>query len=297
MIGYDRPTLGRLVLDYLADRPELARVTRTRYRTVLFGFVEFVGNIAPADLNRKRVEAWVKSRDCAPTTLSHELGVVRGWCQWLALNEHTASEATLGVKVPRRRRQRQPLAPELIERAVSEPAGPRSRLIVSLAVGEALRPREIAELKLEDVDLDRAFVRVSGRHSRALPLSERTAQLVRAYLAVRPPGCDALIVSEPPAAPAPISPGHLGRLILDVLKASGAKRSPRDAVDAQGLRHTTMAGWKRAGADPAAISQAGGYRALAEVDAAHRPWPLADLAELVPPASTLPPDGSEAQSG
>jgi site-specific recombinase XerC len=288
------PRLGRLVLDYVAERSSLTRATRYRYRTLLLSFAQSVDGAAPSELSRAHVEAWIASRKCAPSTLSHELSILRGWCQWLVLAGYCPREATLGVKVPRGRQQRVPLSPEEVGRVLGVPVDSRTRLVVSLTGREALRPLEISGLRLGDVERDGAALRVSGRHARTVPLTLGTCAALRAYLRLRPEGAEALIVSEPPSAPAAISSARVGELIHAALRASGVKAAARDSIDASGLRHAAMAGWKADGADPAGIGQAGGYRTLGEVDAQHKPWPVQNLCTIVAPAPTLPGHDEEA---
>nr|MCA0806202.1 tyrosine-type recombinase/integrase [Rhizobium sp. T1473] len=78
--------------------------------------------------------------------------------------------------------------------------GIRDRAMLHLAVCAGLRVSELTGLNLEDIDLSSMSIRVlgKGRRERTLPLWKTTAAALRAWLAVRGPGCSARGVRQCP---------------------------------------------------------------------------------------------------
>jgi integrase len=77
---------------------------------------------------------------------------------------------------------RQPLGPEVIERAVRHATTPERRLLLALAVVHAVRPIAMRQLTVGDVDLPNRRITIAG-HARRL--DDLTRQVVGDYLAAR----------------------------------------------------------------------------------------------------------------
>ncbi|MCY4556854.1 MAG: tyrosine-type recombinase/integrase [Chloroflexi bacterium] len=84
-----------------------------------------------------------------------------------------------------------------VERAVAscgdDPVGVRDRAILLLLARLALRAGDVVALCLDDIDWDRAEIRVSGKSRReaALPLPQDAGDALHAYIATARPGVDA----------------------------------------------------------------------------------------------------------
>jgi integrase/recombinase XerD len=67
--------------------------------------------------------------------------------------------------------------------------GYRNRIILEILYDTAIRRSELAEIKINDLDLNAGFIRIQGKgdKDRVVPLSERVCELTRNYiLSVRP---------------------------------------------------------------------------------------------------------------
>ena len=84
-----------------------------------------------------------------------------------------------------------------VERTVAScgdgPVGVRDRAILLLLARLALRAGEVVALRLDDIDWDRAEIRVSGKSRRqaALPLPQDVGDALHAYIATARPGVNA----------------------------------------------------------------------------------------------------------
>ena len=133
-----------------------------------------------------------RSRSYAPVLTS----TIRMYLRFLASEARVPSGLVAAVpRVPRRLLSNLPhyIAGDEMERAIAtcsdDATGLRDRAILLLLARLALRPQDIKDLRLADVDWDRAQIRVSGKSRReaVLPLPQDAGDALRAYIAtVRP---------------------------------------------------------------------------------------------------------------
>lgn len=187
----------------------------------------------------------------ADSTLAYHLGIVRTFCRWLVVTRRINRDPTLTIDGPRRPRRRPRALPYDAVTAILETAPTnRIRCAVSLMLMEGLRLAEVAGLQLGDVDFDRGVLHVYGKGDkhRAVPLTATTAAAVRVYLAECPPSVVGPLVRSEHDPRLPISAGHLGRLVTEVMRDAGVKERSRDGRSPHSLRHTAATDTLAAGA-------------------------------------------------
>lgn len=130
------------------------------------------------------------------TSQRDRLAPLRVWFRWMARNHYIlhnpASELELprmGVKLPKAI-----LTAEEAERIMEQteialhmgdPLGLRDRAMLEVFYSTGMRRGELANLKLWDLDLDRATVNIregKGKRDRFIPLGDRAAAWVRRYI-------------------------------------------------------------------------------------------------------------------
>lgn len=143
--------------------------------------------------------------------------------------------------------------------------GLRDRAILEVLYSTAMRRGECRNLKVHDVDLDRATVRVSGkgRKQRLLPLGKQAVKFLRLYFEqVRPRYL-------PKFAPAPdalwLTPSHkpmgcqrLPLMINKCARLAGIKEN----VDTHTMRRTCATHMLRGGAHPVVVAELLGHADL-----------------------------------
>ncbi len=128
----------------------------------------------------------------AAGTKAARLHPLRAFCRWLArcgLADSDASRDMVMPRVERRLPRRVPTVREM-ERilavpALDSPSGIRDRAILEMLYSTGLRRAELAGLRLNDIDLERALVFVragKGGRDRVVPLGSRAGRWLEAYL-------------------------------------------------------------------------------------------------------------------
>lgn len=239
------PTLEQLALRYVRDRRargELGRGTARQYESRLLDFATI--NIAATDVTRRHVDRWLERPGLRPHYRRSRLSTLRGFCKWCVLNGHMTKDPTLGV----------PLAPlpDLLPRNLASDESsalmdvarldPRIRLAALFMLQEGLRRKEVAEIRIEDIDRARREVGVRGKGghggiTRREPISHETWAALVAYLPIVAASSGPLLRSTryPERG---ISPAWLGELVTRVMYEAGAKHYPKDGRSPHALRHT-----------------------------------------------------------
>lgn len=76
-----------------------------------------------------------------------------------------------------------------IERVYRETKDPLTRILIWFGLNFGLRPNELCNLKLSDIDLDRGWVVVTttrmARHTRRIPMTERQKKILKKWMDTR----------------------------------------------------------------------------------------------------------------
>jgi integrase/recombinase XerD len=129
-------------------------------------------------------------RAMAPTTLARKLSALRMLSRHLVYHGTRADDFTELLAGPKiRRRLPGTLTPEEMERILAAPTGGepialRDRAILELFYSSGLRVSELSGLALQQVDLERQFVRVFGKGAkeRVVPLGRSAVDALNAYV-------------------------------------------------------------------------------------------------------------------
>ena len=229
--------------------------------------------------------------DRAPATVRRYGCAVRSflrYCYLVGVVDHDLSAAALPVSGRRRSLLPQGITPSeatALLRACDRrrAIGRRDYAVILLMLRLGLRAREVATLRLEDLDWRAGQLTVHGKGSRVdeLPLPADVGEAIAAYLRRGRPR-DATVRSvflrvQPPQ-------GALTRGGVTAIVAGAARRAGLGVVRAHRLRHTAASDMLRAGAPLVEIGQVLRHRSLgstaayARVDVERlrtiaRPWP------------------------
>ncbi|GAB4264459.1 MAG: site-specific tyrosine recombinase XerD [Thermoleophilia bacterium] len=271
-----------------------SRSTLAAARVDLHQFVEFlysrgvatVGEIRPVDVRAfvaalsegvlpralpDRPTAPDRPRGYARASVARKLSSVRRFLLFCADEEAIETSPASGLSAPKQPRLLpQVLTPvqtaELLEAvAGEEPLELRDRALLELLYSCGLRSREILDLAVQDVDLERREVRVrgKGRKVRVVPCGQEAAAAVRRYLdhgrpvllAAGSPDEDHLFLSRRGRA---LSPSDVRRRLQVRLRqaALGVAVSPHS------LRHSFATHLLEGGADLRSIQELLGHASL-----------------------------------
>lgn len=131
----------------------------------------------------------------SPRTVNHRLAAVKSFFRWLRKNGHAWNDPAGDVnrmRVPRRLPRYLSIADQnKLTSALAATSGDTARrdeAVIVTALLSGLRVAELAALRVDEVDLDGATLRVvngKGSKDRELPIVPKLARILRAYLKVR----------------------------------------------------------------------------------------------------------------
>lgn len=170
-----------------------------------------------------------------------------------------------GIRLPKR--VPKALNPEVLQRLlnapdVSTPIGLRDRTIMELVYGTGLRASEAVSLRLEEIDLDQAAFRVTGKRgkTRWVPVPMHTIPWIERYLAEGRPA----LVNKPVAQ---LFLGARGAALsrqsaYAVLEKHRRAAGIESAVSPHTLRHTYAVHLIRGGADLRVVQELLGHSSI-----------------------------------
>lgn len=130
------------------------------------------------------------AKDYAISSVARKLTALRGFARYLVKEGLRPDEMTELITGPKaRRRVPETLTTEEVERLLQAPRpvdayGVRGRALLELLYSSGLRVSEIADLTLQQINLQRGFVRVFGKGSkeRIVPVGRKAVDAIDAYL-------------------------------------------------------------------------------------------------------------------
>lgn len=250
-------TLSELTDRYVAERlhkGEVGRGTARQMRSRLGAFAAHTP-VPPEKLTRRHIDRWLATPGLSAHYRRGRLSTLRGFCQWAVLNKHLRQDPTLGIKFAK--------LPPLLPRALTfDQAGlvaseaakdPRTALMVSLMLNEALRRAEVASIQIGDIDRRARVLAVRGKGggggvTSRLPISDETMRFLTRYLPSVPHASGPLLRSRLNPSKG-LSPSRVGELVMLAMRDCGVKQYAGDGRSGHALRHTCAQDLVDAGID------------------------------------------------
>ncbi len=137
-----------------------------------------------------------KLRGLGASSLRLEVIALKRWFRFLVARRFLTKDPSDGILAPRLRRELPPTLATQEVTALLESAGGnaplerRDRAILELLYGSGLRVSELTNAKLELLDLENRFIRVTGKgnKTRIVPVGQQSKDAIEAYLALERPG-------------------------------------------------------------------------------------------------------------
>lgn len=188
-------TIERYLHALSAER-DVSPATIAAYRADLFQFAGWLDRGAIRELAGidrtllRRYVAFLAQRRYARRSIARKASALRALFRWAVVHDLLASDPSEDLSIPKLDR---PLPKVLkLDHVASlceappadTPDGLRDRAILELLYGSGLRVAELCALDLEDLDLRGGRVRVTGkgRKQRQVPIGDRSAAALRAYI-------------------------------------------------------------------------------------------------------------------
>lgn len=239
-------------------------------------FAEHDGTTTPAAAGLPLLRDWLwKSQQdgLAKASIARRAAAARGFTAWLERSGATPADAGRRLRAPKADRrlprvvtrdQASDLLDRLKERAGGgAPGALRDLAVVELLYASGLRVSELTGIDVDDVDLDRLTVRVTGKGSkeRVVPFGVPALNAIVDYLRTARPALAA--GSEPAALFLGARGGRLGTRTVYRLVASLLEELPGSGPSGpHTLRHTAATHLLDGGADLRAVQELLGHASL-----------------------------------
>ena len=182
-------------LSYLATERRLSRHTCDNYARDVKALLELAGTTPLKDLQVQHIRRYVAqlhARGLSGKTLARMLSAWRGYYHYLARSHGIPHNPCQGLRAPKSAKHLpHALSPDeanrLMEIPVEGPQALRDKAILELFYSSGLRLSELTGLRVEDVNLDDATVRVTGKgnKTRIVPVGSHAIAAIRAWLEER----------------------------------------------------------------------------------------------------------------
>ncbi len=264
-------------LNYLAVERGYSPHTIAAYRSDLAQFRDHLAarNVVTwRQVRKEHIQGYIRDlreREYAPATAARKVTAVRSFFRFLTAVEGLLdTDPTAAVEPPvTNRHLPHPLSVEEMERLLTAvntdtPQGLRDRALLELLYATGMRAGEVIGLTLDDVDLEAGTVRCQGkgRKERILPLYERAAETLRAYLRT---GRPQLLRQRTSAAlfvtrlGRPLTRQWVWRVVRRHARAAGIERS----VTPHTIRHSFATHLLDGGADLRTVQELLGHADIA----------------------------------
>lgn len=262
----------RAFRDYLRSERGMSRNTVLAYGRDLDRFGNWVitggltNYLVPTLRELGEFIAHMRTEGLAPSSIARHLVALKTFYRFLRLEERSSPEAVTLLSSPVLwERVPQVLSPEQVDQLLAAPSeGDRFRLrdraILETLYATGCRASEVVDLRTEDLHLDSAFCRCTGKGNkqRIVPLGTRAIEALRAYLGV---GRDE---SSPPWVFVSRGAKQLSREMLWVIVKKYVRRTglPTKASP-HTLRHSFATHLLSGGADLRAVQELLGHASIA----------------------------------
>jgi len=219
----------------------------------------------------KYTNAQIQHSGLSPQTVRGHIRGLKAFSSWLYREKYTTENRLLNLKIPKAPvKLIEPLTDSEISQITSSinqdsPTGSRNHVIFVTALDNGLRASEIAAIALEQLDLEKGFVKVMGKGSkeRIVPIGDYVKMMLWAYInKVRPEptatGCDNLFLST---TGEPITANTIKLVFSRLAKNSGVKR-----LHAHLCRHTFAINYLLNGGDIFSLREILGHTTLEMVN-------------------------------
>ena len=181
-------------LEFLEIEKGLSENTIEAYRRDLEAFIDFCDENGITELDnvqRSNINGYIRilrEKNYTPASVNRKIASFRGFFKWLCANDICKSNPTLTLEQPKMH-QRLPkvMTVHEIEEILNKNLNKIQRVILELLYGCGLRVSELANLKVNDFDLNGKYLQCTGKGSkeRIVPLGKKAIEAINDYLPER----------------------------------------------------------------------------------------------------------------
>ncbi|MGM7665644.1 tyrosine-type recombinase/integrase [Microbacterium sp. A93] len=263
---------------HLTQVRRLSPATVRAYRSDLRDLADAVGGASLGEVDLESLRDWLwraTQRGDARSTLARRAAAARSFFAWAKDEELISIDPSLRLIAPKRGRTLPAVASKEGMRSLLDSrrdaaadgdAMPlRDHAILELLYGSGVRVSELCGIDVDDLDLDRATVRVLGKGSkeRVVPFGIPARDAVQAYLTRGRPVLIARASKATPAVLLGARGGRLGpRAVYTLVADALGPIIGADTVGPHALRHSAATHLLDGGADLRAVQEILGHASL-----------------------------------
>lgn len=181
-------------LEYLDIERGLSSNTIQAYRCDLYSLSDFLQKNdleKLSEIKRTHLNMYIKNlydKKYTPFSIAREIASIKGFFKWLSVTEVIAHNPALAIEQPKLpKRLPKVLTMKEISALLSEKMSLINKAVFELLYASGFRVSELADIKINNIDLNAKYVRCMGKGSkeRIVPIGKKACSAVKNYLKER----------------------------------------------------------------------------------------------------------------
>lgn len=181
-------------LEYLEIERGLSQNTILAYRSDLYSLSEFLLTINITDINeisRIHLNMYIKNlydKKYTPRSITREIASIKGFFKWMSINETLKHNPALSIEQPKLpKRLPKVLSMKEINELLDKQMTLLDKAILELLYACGLRVSELADIQINNIDLNAKYLRCTGKGSkeRIIPIGKKACISLKNYFQER----------------------------------------------------------------------------------------------------------------
>jgi len=181
-------------IEYLEIECGLADNTILAYRSDLYSLSDFLQELNINEINdiqRVHLNMYIKNlydKKYTPRTITREIASIKGFFKWLSINEIIKHNPALAVEQPKLpKRLPKVLSMKEISDLLKLHMSVIDKAVFELLYAAGLRVSELADIKINNIDLSAKYIRCLGKGSkeRIVPIGRKACSAIKKYISER----------------------------------------------------------------------------------------------------------------
>jgi len=181
-------------IDYLVLERGLSDNTEAAYRRDLMEFLDYldVNNISRFDdIQRSHINVYIRDlrrKELAPTSVTRKIASLRGWFKWMLGMNLINHDPTVSIEQPKLSKHLpKVLSVQEVDLLLAQDLPKIQKAMLEFLYATGLRVSELANLKIQSLNLKHAYVRCFGKGSkeRIVPIGKIAKDAITTYLEER----------------------------------------------------------------------------------------------------------------
>ena len=177
-------------MEYLEVECGLAYNTILAYRTDLYSLSDFMQQFELKDLSeiqRIHINMYIKNlydNNYTPRSITREIASIKGFFKWLSINEYIKHNPALSIEQPKLpKRLPKVLSMSEITQLLDISMSSMDKAVFELLYAAGLRVSELADIQMNNIDLNLKYVRCIGKGSkeRIVPIGTKACNALKTY--------------------------------------------------------------------------------------------------------------------